>query len=143
MAAETRAEGRTIFLSSHILSEVEHTCDRLAIIREGALVKVDSVASLKELEQHTMEISFITPASPDWFAHLHGVRGITAERGGLTLRLDIHGDLPEVIRIAARHGALNIVTHEPSLEDVFLRFYAAAGPASPEKPAAPEALAAR
>jgi len=143
MAAEARAEGRTIFLSSHILSEVEHTCDRVAIIREGALVKVDAVASLKELEQHTMEVSFAAPASPEWFAHLHGVRSATAEHGGMTLRLDMQGDLPEVIQVAAQRGAVNIATHEPSLEEVFLRYYAPTRPAAAEAPSPPEALATR
>ncbi len=139
MAAETRAEGRTIFLSSHILSEVEHTCDRVAIIREGALVKVDSVATLKELKQHTMEITFATPASAEWFAQLHGVRDVTVEHGGQTLRLDVQGDLPEVIQVAAQHAAVNIATHEPSLEEVFLRFYS---PAHAEAPVASEAVPA-
>lgn len=129
MVEEVRAEGRTMFLSSHILSEVEHTCDRVAIIREGSLVKVDSVASLKELRQHTMEISFDTPASPDWFAHLRGVQSAIVERGGHEVRLEVRGELPEVIRAAAEHGAVNIATSEPSLEEIFLRFYA---PAEPE-----------
>ncbi len=140
MAAETRAEGRTIFLSSHILSEVEHTCDRVAIIREGALVKVDAVATLKELKQHTMEITFATPASAEWFAHLRGVREVTVEHGGQTLSLDVQGDLPEVIQVAAQHAAINITTHEPSLEEVFLRFYS---PAHAEAPVVSEAVPAR
>lgn len=142
MAAEARAEGRTIFLSSHILSEVEHTCDRVAIIREGKLVTVDAMANLKELERHTMEISFAAPASPEWFAHLPGVRAAVAKHGDRMLRLDVQGELPEVIQVAAQHGAVNIATHEPSLEEVFLRFYAPTQPETPEAAAAPESLAA-
>lgn len=134
MVAEVRAEGRTVFLSSHILSEVEHTCDRVAIIREGKLVKVDAVASLKEIKQHTMEISFTTPADPEWFAHLPGVQRAVAEHGGLEIHLDVQGELREVIQAAARHGAVNIATSEPSLEEIFLRFYA---------PARTEAVTAR
>lgn len=133
---EVRAEGRTIFLSSHILSEVEHTCDRVAIIREGRLVKVDSVASLKEIRQHAMEISFDVPASPDWFARLPGVQSAVVERGGLEVRLEVQGDLPEVIQAAADHGAVNIATTEPTLEEIFLRFYTHADAELVPEPAA-------
>src|SRR5258707_6423705 len=73
MVAEVRAEGRTGFLSSHILPEVEHTCDRVAIIREGRLVKIDHVSSLKDIHQHDVQISFPGPASVDWFKHFEGV----------------------------------------------------------------------
>lgn len=145
MVEETRAEGRTIFLSSHILSEVEHTCDRVAIIREGELVTVDKVATLKEIKPHTMEISFAASASPDWFARLPGVRSVVAAHGSRDLRLETQGELQEVILEAARRGAVNIATREPSLEEVFLRYYASAArpqqrPEQPERPE--EAVAA-
>ena len=136
MAEEARADGRTIFLSSHILSEVEHTCDRVAIIREGELVTVDKVATLKEIKPHTMEISFAAPASPDWFARLPGVRSVVSAHGGRDLRLETQGEQQAVIQEAARRGAVNIATREPSLEEVFLRFYASA--ARPEQPERPE-----
>ena len=123
MVAEVRAEGRTVFLSSHILPEVEHTCDRVAIIREGQLVKIDHVSALKDIHQHDVEISFADPASAAWFEHVAGV--IKAETGadGRTVQLYVQGPLTEVIRIAGERGATNIVTHEPTLEEVFLRFY--------------------
>src|ERR1700693_631227 len=73
MVTEVRAEGRTVFLSSHILPEVEHTCDRVAIIREGRLVKIDHVSSLKDVHQHDVEISFPGPASVEWFKNVEGV----------------------------------------------------------------------
>src|SRR5205823_13905740 len=76
MVAEVRAEGRTIFLSSHILLEVEHTCDRVAIIREGRLVKIDHVSALKDIHQHDVEISFAGPASVEWFKHVAGVASV-------------------------------------------------------------------
>ncbi len=123
MAEEARAEGRTIFLSSHILSEVEHVCNRVAIIREGALATVDAVANLKEIKRHSLEISFPAPATPAWFVRLPGVASVEAARGGLELRLEVQGELREVIQAAAEHGATNIATSEPSLEEIFLRFY--------------------
>jgi ABC-2 type transport system ATP-binding protein len=123
MVAEVRAEGRTVFLSSHILPEVEHTCDRVAIIREGRLVKIDHVSALKDIHQHDVEISFADPASVAWFEHVAGVIKAEAGADGRTVQLYVQGPLTEVIRIAGERGATNIVTHEPTLEEVFLRFY--------------------
>src|SRR3984893_1844352 len=123
MVAEIRSEGRTVFLSSHILPEVEHTCDRVAIIREGRLVKIDHVSSLKEIRQHDVEISFPGPASIEWFKHVAGVTKVAQGAGEHTLQVNVQGDLTEIIRIAGQHGATNIATHEPTLEEVFLRFY--------------------
>src|SRR5690349_18499474 len=76
MVAEVRAEGRTVFLSSHILPEVEHTCDRVAIIREGRLVKTDHVSALKEIHQYDVEITFAGPASVEWFKQVAGVASV-------------------------------------------------------------------
>ncbi len=123
MVAEVRADGRTIFLSSHILPEVEHTCDRVGIIRAGKLIQVSGVAQLKEIKQSDVTIHFASPASPEWFNLLPVVLNATVENGGRSVRLAVQGDLHEVIKVAARHDATNIITHEPDLEEVFLRFY--------------------
>ncbi len=123
MVAEVRAGGRTVFLSSHILPEVEHTCDRVAIIREGRLVKIDHVSSLKDIHQRDVEISFAGPASVDWFKHVAGVVSVAQGADERTLQLSVQGDLTEIIQIANQHSATNIDTHEPSLEEIFLRFY--------------------
>ena len=123
MVAEVRAGGRTVFLSSHILPEVEHTCDRVAIIREGRLVKIDHVSSLKDIHQRDVEISFADPASVDWFKHVAGVVSVAQGADERTLQLSVQGDLTEIIQIANQHSATNIDTHEPSLEEIFLRFY--------------------
>jgi ABC-2 type transport system ATP-binding protein len=123
MVAEVHAEGHTVFLSSHILPEVEHTCDRVAIIREGRLVKIDHVSALKEIRQHDVEISFAGPASVEWFKHVAGVSRVARGADERTLQLNVQGELTEIIHIAGEHYATNIVTHEPSLEEVFLRFY--------------------
>jgi len=123
MVAEVRAEGRTVFLSSHILPEVEHTCDRVAIIREGRLIKVDHVSSLKEIHQYDVEITFAGLAEASWFK-VAGVANVAAAADEHTLQLSVQGDLRELIHIASQHNATNITTHEPTLEEVFLRFYA-------------------
>jgi len=123
MVAEVHAEGCTVILSSHILPEVEHTCHRVAIIREGRLVKTDHVSSLKNLRQHDVEISFASPASMEWFKHVAGVTSVAQAANAHTLQLNVQGELTEIIKIAAEHHATNIDMHEPTLEEAFLRFY--------------------
>jgi ABC-type multidrug transport system ATPase subunit len=123
MVAEIHAEGRTVFLSSHILPEVEQTCDRLAIIREGRLVTIDHVSALKAIRQRDVEISFAGPASVEWFKQAADVTKVAQGADERTLQLVVQDDLAEIIQIAGQHGATNIATHEPTLEEAFLRFY--------------------
>jgi ABC-2 type transport system ATP-binding protein len=70
-----------------------------------------------------MDISFGAPASPAWFAHLPSVVSATADQGAQSIHLVVQGELREVIQAAAAHEATNIATYEPSLEEIFLRFY--------------------
>ncbi len=123
MIAEVHAEGRTVFLSSHILPEVEHTCSRVGIIREGRLIQVSEVTALKDIRQHEVEMSFATPASPAWFKNVPGILTASPGHDGLDIHLTVQGDLREVIKLAAQHDATNLIIHEPSLEEIFLRFY--------------------
>jgi ABC-2 type transport system ATP-binding protein len=118
---ETRSDGRTVFLSSHILPEVEQVCDRVGIIREGELARVDTVAALRDLRQHEVVITFGAPVPASDFSGLPGVHSATAD--GNTVKLVVTGDLGPIVKVAADHGATNFTTHEPSLEDVFLRYY--------------------
>jgi ABC-2 type transport system ATP-binding protein len=122
LVAEVRADGRSIFLSSHILPEVEHTCDRVGIIREGRLVKVGGVNELRDLRQRVLEAQFSGPAQAAWFSALPGVISVTTDEPN-TARITLTGDMADALRVAVEHGALNVTTHEPSLEDIFLRFY--------------------
>ena len=108
MLAEVKADGRTAFLSSHNLTEVEHTCDRVGIIREGQLVKVDAVHALKDIRRHEVEITFATPAVADWFAGDAGVRSVSLDETGRVVRLTVQGDLAAVLQTAARHEAVNL-----------------------------------
>jgi ABC-2 type transport system ATP-binding protein len=123
MVAETRADGRTIFLSSHILPEVEQVCDRVGIIREGELVRVAAVSALKDLRHHEVEITFAGSAPLDAFKALPGVASAESTKSGSVAHLTVQGDLGEVLRVAVANGAVNLTTHEPSLEDIFLRYY--------------------
>jgi len=118
---EAKAEGRTIFLSSHILSEVEKTCDRVAIIREGRLIKVDRVEALRDLAHHQVEIRFAGEVPMGAFAALPGVSDVTTEDH--TLRMRVSGPITPVVREAAAYELIDFVSREPSLEETFLAMY--------------------
>jgi ABC-2 type transport system ATP-binding protein len=121
LVREARAEGRTVFLSSHILSEVERTCDRVAIIRDGGLVKVDSVEGLRDLAHHQVELRFADGVPEEAFAHLPGVSDVRVEDH--TLRMRVAGAITPVVQAAARYDLLDFVSREPSLEETFLAQY--------------------
>jgi ABC-2 type transport system ATP-binding protein len=118
---ETKAEGRTIFLSSHILSEVEKTCDRVAIIRDGRLVRVDRVEALRDLAHHQVELRFAGEVPVGAFAALPGVSEVTTE--DQLLRMRVSGSITPVVREAANYELLDFVSREPSLEETFLAEY--------------------
>jgi ABC-2 type transport system ATP-binding protein len=118
---EAKAEGRTIFLSSHILSEVEKTCDRVAIIREGVLARVDRIEALRDLAHHQVEIRFADEVPMGAFAALPGVSDVRTEDH--LLRMRVSGSITPVVREAARYELLDFVSREPSLEETFLAEY--------------------
>jgi ABC-2 type transport system ATP-binding protein len=123
---EARNEGRTVFLSSHIISEVERTCDRVAIIREGRITRVDTVEGVRSLAAHEVELRFAAPIDPAPFAAIEGVTNLAVE--GRTLRMLVTGPIAPVVRLAGQYELVDFVSREPSLEDVFLSEYAAATP---------------
>jgi ABC-2 type transport system ATP-binding protein len=123
IVAEARAEGRTVFLSSHILTEVESMCDRVAIIREGRLVRVGGVAELKDIKRHELEMTFAGAPPVDAFRGLEGLERVEALPDGRTLRLTVQGGVDAVVKAAAQYRLVNLVSREPSLEDIFLRYY--------------------
>ncbi len=127
LIAEVRESGSTVFLSSHILSEVEHTCDRVAIIREGRLVRVGGIAELKDIKRHAVTITFGQPVPASTFETVAGVEAVEALDDGATLRISVTGELDGVVKAAARHPVVTIATHEPSLEEIFLRYYQEVG----------------
>jgi len=118
---ETVAEGHTVFLSSHILSEVEKSCDRVAIIRDGRLVKVDRVDALRDLAHHQVELRFAGPVPAEAFEKVEGVSEVTSEDH--VLRMKVTGGIAPVVQAAARYELLDFVSREPSLEETFLAEY--------------------
>jgi ABC-2 type transport system ATP-binding protein len=121
LVREARAEGRTVFLSSHILSEVERTCDRVAIIKEGRLVRIGRVDTLCDLAHHQVELRFAEAVPTAEFANLPGVSNV--ETDDHTLRMRVAGAMTPVVRAAARYELLDFVSREPSLEETFLAEY--------------------
>jgi ABC-2 type transport system ATP-binding protein len=118
---EARERDVTVFLSSHVMPEVERLCDRVAIIREGRMVTVSDVGELKANALRTIVLHFDAPVPVGAFAELASV--VHAEGHGDTIRLTVRGHLDEVIKAAARHTVVNVASEEPSLEDVFLEVY--------------------
>jgi ABC-2 type transport system ATP-binding protein len=118
---EVRAEGRTVFLSSHVMPEVERLCDRVAIIREGRLVAVEDVGDLKARSVRSLSFHFREPPRPDLFDGLPGVR--STEIQGDVLHVTVAGPLDAVVKAAARFEVVDLQSHEPSLEDIFLTYY--------------------
>src|SRR5512141_2732468 len=114
---ETVAEGRSAFLSSHILGEVEKPCDRVAIIREGRLVAVDRVDARRDLAHHQVELRFSDNPRPEEFSALPGVTDVVADER--VLRMRVTGSMAPIVRAAARHDLLDFSSREPSLEDTF------------------------
>ncbi len=121
LIAEVKAAGRTVFLSSHILPEVERVCDRVGIIREGRLVAVETVEALKARALRRLEIHFAAPVPKETFAEVMGVRDLTVE--GPMLRCAVAGPLDALIKAAARFEVRDVISHEPTLEEVFLAYY--------------------
>lgn len=132
MVNEVREDGRTVLLSSHILTEVEQTCTRVAIIREGRLVRVGGVAELKGLKRHEVTITFADAVPLEAFNSLDGVEQAEALPDGHTLRLTVSGGLDGVIKAAAQYRIVTLTSQEPSLEEIFLRYYEGDGHAARE-----------
>jgi len=132
MVIEARAAGQTVFLSSHILSEVEQTCTRVGIIREGRLVQVSSVADLKDIKRQVISLTFSDSVPVADFTALAGVEQVEALADGRTLRVTVAGSPDAVVKAAAQHPLVALSSHEPSLEDIFLGFYTGDGRAVKE-----------
>jgi ABC-2 type transport system ATP-binding protein len=132
MLIEARDEGRTVFLSSHVLSEVEKTCTRVGIIRDGALVRVGGMTEIKSIKRYEITISFANPVPAETFKSLDGVMEVETLNQGHGVRLAMQGPADAVIKAAARYQVVSLTSYEPSLEDIFLRYYESSGVAAKE-----------
>ncbi len=119
LVRETVQGGATVFLSSHVLTEVQEMADRVGIVVQGRLVVVDSVDMLRERAARRIEIDF-PAAPPPELADFPGVQRIEAR--GSTATYWVAGPIGSLLKIAVDHGAVDIHTHDPDLEDAFLGF---------------------
>lgn len=125
MVREVRDEGRTVFLSSHNLTEVERATDRVAIIREGEIAVVEELSTLKERARQLFEIEFASPVSAEAFSGLEGVGDVEVE--GNTLSCSLLGKADPLIKAAAMFEVVEIRSFEAGLERIFLDYYQADG----------------
>ncbi|MFD4855763.1 ABC transporter ATP-binding protein [Streptomyces atratus] len=119
--AEERARGRTILLSSHILSEVESLCDRVSIIRQGQTVETGSLADMRHLTR--TNISAELAGAPNGLAHLPGVHDLDVQGLRVTLQVDTD-KLDAVLKSLSASGVRTLTSSPPTLEELFLRHYA-------------------
>ena len=122
---EARERGQTIFLSSHILSEVEALCDRVGILREGLLVEMGTLAEMRHLSALTVEATFEGPV-PE-VSQLPGVSSV--EVVGHVLRCQVRGTIEPLLQVLAASGVRELLSREPSLEELFLAQYGGDGTA--------------
>ncbi|GAA1033050.1 ABC transporter ATP-binding protein [Virgisporangium ochraceum] len=121
MVGEAAARGATVFMSSHVLTEVEAVADRVAIIRDGRLVALDTFAALRASAVRRVDLTFTEPVDPAEFAGLPGVTDLHAD--GASLRCHLTGSPDALLRAATRHTVTGIVATEPALEDLFHSYY--------------------
>ncbi|WP_238159354.1 ABC transporter ATP-binding protein [Mycobacterium sp. MFM001] len=121
--AEARERGQTVFLSSHQLAEVDAVCDRVAILRAGRLVEIDSIADLRRLRRTVVEVS-CRGAQPS----LEDVAGVSSveQLDGERLRFNLTGSPVAALRALATADITALAMHEPTLEEIFLDYYGAA-----------------
>lgn len=121
MVSEARRNGQTVFMSSHILSEVQAVADRAGIIRQGRLVAVDDVEVLRSRALRRIQITFDEPVAASEFETVAGLSEVTATDSVVRARLQGRAD--ELVKAAARHPVIDFVSEEPDLEELFFHYY--------------------
>jgi ABC-2 type transport system ATP-binding protein len=116
---EAKERGQTVFLSSHILSQVEAVCDRVAILRQGRLVELGSLEQMRHLSSVLVEVSFAAGV-PD-LSNVTGVRAFRAD--GRVAHLEIAGSIDSLLKALEGHEVTGLLSREPSLEELFLSLY--------------------
>ena len=123
LVVEAREGGATAFVSSHVLSEVEELCTRVGIIRDGRVVRIGGIHEVKDIKRSELTILFSSAVPLDVFTKLPGVETAVQTAGGQGVHLTVRGSPDAAIKVAARYDVVSVTSHEPSLEDIFLRYY--------------------
>lgn len=118
---EEKAKGKTILMSSHSFEEIERTCDRVGIIRQGELVATEDIHNLKEKRRKTYLVTFDNPASAATFAQKDGYDKITLS--GAVAKVSILGNVSHFVQEIGNYKILDLDTENSSLEDVFMQYY--------------------
>lgn len=116
---EAKANEQTVFLSSHILEEVSALCDRVAILRAGKLIELGTLTDMRHLSALTVEATF--GAQPPDVSKIKGVTGVTIT--GRQLTCQIQGPVDQLLKVIADAHPKTLISHEPSLEELFLSLY--------------------
>lgn len=130
LIAEVRDEGRTVFLSSHILPEVERIADRVGIVRQWRLIAVDTVESFKTKAHGSVTIQFASQIDTAAFTELANVVSAESRNQGAVLDLTVRGDMDSVVKTAAAFDVVSISSRSGELEEVFLSYYSGTEDAS-------------
>ena len=122
-----RAEaGRTVFLSSHELDQVEHSAERVGIVRDGRLVAVESITTLKLRAVRRIEVRLSEPAAGlERLGEVPGVRDLSLD--GAVLRLSVEGSMDAVVKELARLPVQTLTSEAPDLDEIFLSYYGDTG----------------
>lgn len=118
---ETKSRGATVFVSSHILSEVQKMCDRVGIIRDGKLVTERNISEMTAEASQTFDITFVNKPPLAELKKLVGTQAVTHDGNNVTVH--IHGKLSPLFAVLAKHEALKVDARNLDLEEVFLQFY--------------------
>jgi len=118
---EEQARGKTIFMSSHIMSDVEKVCQRVAVIRKGELVTVEEVEALREKAGQRVTVEFGDPVTIEELARIPGVSNVS--RINSAFHLNMSGSMDPLIKAFSRHEVIRLQVEEAPLEEVFLKFY--------------------
>lgn len=118
---EEKAKGKTILMSSHSFEEIERTCDRVGIIRQGQLVATEDIHDLKEKRRKTYLVTFDSPASANTFAQTDRFDEIFVN--GSTAKVSILGNVSNFVQTIGKYTVLDLDTENSSLEDVFMQYY--------------------
>jgi ABC-2 type transport system ATP-binding protein len=122
LVLEARERGATVFMSSHVMSEVQQTADRVGIVRDGRLVTVENVESLRERAVRSVTVTFDGSFDASDFDRLPGLTDVTVD--GATLRARLSGRADELVKAAARYTVVDLLCEEPDLEEIFFHYYA-------------------